>query len=151
MMHDQNDGDNPPVPSPFARDIAPGSGAYDVEFFTDGSIVVIQPVTEPAKTWWAENVMVEDWQQSEQGYACDHRCGHDILEAMNENGGLTIIQLMSPLTDSAEGMLAAWLETGCTPEQAVSRVRDKLGRLGYSERGLDQLPEMARNLAARRA
>jgi hypothetical protein len=47
--------------------------------------------------------MVEDWQQSEQGYACDHRCGHDILEAMNENGGLTIIRKRPMATAVARG------------------------------------------------
>ena len=53
----------------------------------EGTVVFITPVSETARQWVDENLSIEPWMWMGSGFAIEHRCADDILEAMNEELG----------------------------------------------------------------
>lgn len=51
-----------------------------------GSVVVITPITDKARSWLEANVAFEPWQQFGQGIAIDNRLVTDIDEGMHDAG-----------------------------------------------------------------
>ncbi len=61
----------------------------DVRFRDEGSIVMVEPLTEAAKEWVRENVPLESWQWLGSRFCCEPRMVKNLMNGMVE-GGLNI-------------------------------------------------------------
>ncbi len=58
----------------------------DVRVNDQGSVVMIEPVSDEAKTWVQENVGLEGWQWFGPAFACEPRMADPLIEGMRDAG-----------------------------------------------------------------
>jgi len=58
----------------------------DVTIEDHGSVVMVRPVSDAAKSWVKEHVQLESWQWLGGAFACDHRMVMDLVDGMVEAG-----------------------------------------------------------------
>lgn len=58
----------------------------EARFTREGCIITIRATSRRAFRWMANNLVVEPWQVSKRGIACDQRCAADIYDAMKQAG-----------------------------------------------------------------
>ncbi len=51
-----------------------------------GTIVMVQPVTEDAHAWIAENASIEPWQWRGDYFVCEPRMAGDLIDVMRAEG-----------------------------------------------------------------
>lgn len=62
------------------------SHQLDVRFHDEGSITMVEPITETAKEWVRENVPLESWQWLGNRFACEPRMVTNLMNGMAEGG-----------------------------------------------------------------
>lgn len=58
----------------------------DVKVMNHGSVVMVEPVSDEAKTWVNENVGLEGWQWMGNSFAVEPRYLGDLLDGMRAEG-----------------------------------------------------------------
>ena len=58
----------------------------DVKISNHGSIIMVAPITEAARAWVDENLVLEGWQWLGAGFACEPRYLDTLVEGMTEAG-----------------------------------------------------------------
>jgi hypothetical protein len=58
----------------------------DFRISDQGSIVLIEPVSDAAREWTAENVQLENWQWLGPAFTVDHRMADPLIAAIVDDG-----------------------------------------------------------------
>lgn len=58
----------------------------DFRIANHGSIVMVEPVTQPAKQWVEDNVQLEGWQWMGPAFSCDPRMVDNLVAGIEADG-----------------------------------------------------------------
>ncbi len=58
----------------------------DFIYRDEGEIILLDPLTKPAKRWMKENLIIDGYQKTPEGIAIDRRIFEDILEGITGAG-----------------------------------------------------------------
>lgn len=58
----------------------------DFIYRDEGEIILLDPLTKPAKRWAKENLILQGYQKTPEGIAIDRRMFEDILEGITGAG-----------------------------------------------------------------
>ena len=58
----------------------------DFIYRDEGEIILLDPLTKPAKRWTKENLILDEYQKKPEGVAIDRRIFEDILEGITSAG-----------------------------------------------------------------
>lgn len=60
----------------------------DVSYVNEGTIIMVEPVSQAAKDWFKEHVSTEEWQWMGDAFACEPRMFSDLLDGLINEGFL---------------------------------------------------------------